>query len=468
MVEETKSDRLIVTQANALAVSAQKMTLQEKRLLLLIISNVRISDNEFTLYHIPISSIVEYLEINDKSIYTEVKVISKKLLSRVLEIEVNDGEWKQFQWVSSSEYKKRENSPIGAACIEIELHKKLHPFLLNLKKRFGSIPLRQIATMHSVNSIRLLEILYFQSHNVNIRELYFDLVDLKKRLGLEGMYNNFAFFRRDVLERARLECSEKSPITFSYKPKKSGRKVIGLDFEIRRNKNKKIIKLPKVIVGDLLERDEPEVEEQAPPPDIPSDFYQQLLNHGLKSNQIRDFLNNPDIGITGIEEGFRYYKRQLDEDKIHSNKSAYLANSIQKKWGEKTLEEKIDEQRKKDIAAARITIEENKNILEKLNKDKNKYLEDKAESIIKSLTPDVKKVLEKECVSLLNDFERKIYNPSNVLKPMKFRSFIRDKFVEDTDEDVLDKIALEKEIYVGAVNGKIQAAKDVLKKHGVV
>ena len=129
------------------------------------------------------------------------------------------------------------------------------------------------------------------------------------------------------------------------KQKKNGRKVIGLEFKISKNLNGKTINLPKTIIGDLLETEEPECEES--PPNIPEDFYNKLLNHGLKPEQIKDFIDTPSIGITGIEEGFRYYKMQLDAAKIHTNKSAYLAHSIQKKWGDRSLEQKQDDEKER-------------------------------------------------------------------------------------------------------------------------
>jgi plasmid replication initiation protein len=139
-------NKLVVTQANALARSAQEMTLQEKRLLLLVISQIRQNDDQLIRYCIPITAIQDYLELNGKDIYTRIKAITKKLLSRVLEIEKPNGKgWQQFQWVSYCEYVQKEESKIEEACVEIQLHDHLRPMLLNLQKHFGSIPLLQIA-----------------------------------------------------------------------------------------------------------------------------------------------------------------------------------------------------------------------------------------------------------------------------------------------------------------------------------
>ena len=106
--------KLVVTQSNALAKSVQKMTLQEKRLLLLVIAHIRKNDNDFLLYHIPIIHIKEYLGANDTGFYDYIRETTRKLLSRVVEIENENGGWEQFQWVSYCQQfpfdlKKRNN-----------------------------------------------------------------------------------------------------------------------------------------------------------------------------------------------------------------------------------------------------------------------------------------------------------------------------------------------------------------------
>ena len=393
MEDETKSDKLILTQANALAMSAQKMTLQEKRLLLLIISKVRMSDNEFKTYYIPISSITEYLKLNDRSIYLEIKSISKKLLSRVLEIEINKGEWKQFQWVSSSEYKKKENSPIGLACLEIELHKKLHPFLLNLKKKFGSIPLQQIATMRSINSIRLLEIIYFQSRSVNKKEIYFDVNDLKKRLGIEGMYKNFASFRCDILERAKKECLEKSPITFTYNLKKSGRKVIGLYFHIEKNSNKKTIELPPGL-KDSFPLSQPEDQKEPQITQIPEEhdqLFKRITFIGISESRANnDILKDAERAIKAIEVAEGYLEKEdSDPRKIYSK--AYSEN-----WSKKSQHQIEKEEKRK----AYKTAEERKEAKKNFENQYIKYKEESIENVRKNLSSDKLKILESQAMQV--------------------------------------------------------------------
>ena len=210
--------------------------------------------------------------------------------------------------------------------------------------------------------------------------------ELKKLLGLkqtnetidpfQEKYVNFKDFNREILERAKRECIERSPITFTYDLEKKGRKVVGLHFLLKRNPNNNIIDLPKntndrfdsieeqvnkLEVSDTQEIENTPTPEPKPELKLDKDLLSNLLHYGLKKHQISEYLNNPKIGLTAIEEGFNYFKKQVDAGKIHSNKSAYLANSISKGWGERTKEQvKID--RKKEIS---IEINEKKEIYER-------------------------------------------------------------------------------------------------------
>jgi hypothetical protein len=167
--------------------------------------------------------------------HSYLKDIVKKLLSRVVMVEDDRGNWKGFQWVSRCEYRIKEDSEVGQAYVKIQLHDDLRPMLLNLRKHFGSVPLLQIAPMPSINSIRVFEILWFTSMKLIKTQLSFWLDDLKKRLALENKYHKFKDFRREILQRAQRDCAEYSPLTFTWTEEKKGRKIAQLHFTLQGN-----------------------------------------------------------------------------------------------------------------------------------------------------------------------------------------------------------------------------------------
>jgi len=260
--------KLVVTEANAMARSIQEMTLQEKRLLLLTISQIRQNDQDFVQYRIPLTVIGEYLEIDQKLIYKVIQEVSTKLMSRVLHVENENGGWEKFQWVSRCRYYSPKESETGESYITMQLHDDLRPMLLNLRKQFGSFPLFDIAPMPSVNSIRAFEILWFTSMRLIKTQLSFWLDDFKKRLGLENKYKNFRDFRKDVLVRAQRDCAKFAPLTFTWEEEKKGRKIVRLDFSLQDNPNyKEPPILPDLISNsDLNTPKLPELTAPAPQP----------------------------------------------------------------------------------------------------------------------------------------------------------------------------------------------------------
>ena len=244
-----KHDKLIITQANQLALSAQKMTLQEKRLAFLLMSLVRREDENFKTYYVPVVSILEYLELpTSKSLYGRLRAICRKFMGRVLDFDDELGGWIQMHWVDRCRFlqKNHRDNPLGVACLEMRLHVDLKPLLLNLKERFGSVAFRQLALMDRFTSMRIAEILFHASYGLKKKQIYFLLDDLKKRLGLEGKYKNFFDFRRDVLEKAQIECQERAPLVFTWDLQKRGKKVVGINFFISKNKNAKIPPPPPI------------------------------------------------------------------------------------------------------------------------------------------------------------------------------------------------------------------------------
>jgi hypothetical protein len=73
VIAKIDQGKLIVTQANKLAEASYSMTLEEKRVVLLIVSLVRKEDGEFKTYRIPITDIRDYLALRSNKLYDDIK-----------------------------------------------------------------------------------------------------------------------------------------------------------------------------------------------------------------------------------------------------------------------------------------------------------------------------------------------------------------------------------------------------------
>jgi plasmid replication initiation protein len=238
-------EKLVVTQANALARSAHSMTLFEKRLIMLVIARIRQVDEEFVTYRIPVTELVRALELTSNRVYEILDDLSDKLLSRVVKVETPGRSFEKFNWVHHFRYVSQKESETSEAYVEIRLHDHLRPLLLRLTKHFNSIPFGQLVALPSVNSIRMLEILFHDSHGLEITTLTYEVEDLKFRLGLEEKYQNFKDFRVNVIDRAQKDLAGSTSLAFTYMPVKSGRKVTHVAFKLKANP----------VVGQLSEKD---------------------------------------------------------------------------------------------------------------------------------------------------------------------------------------------------------------------
>ncbi len=360
-------NKLVVTQANKLARAHQVMSLQEKRLLLLLISKVRKDDEDFKTYQIPVTEIRGFLGLEkDKDFHNRIREITERLFQRYVKIITGDNPkgWKLLHWVSKAEYIPRDHKENihGQAYLELELHKEMQPLILQLTERFSQIPFSQLLSIPSFNSVRLFELLYADSLGLKKHKITYDLVDLKNRIGVSGKYPNYTNFNKYVLQRAQRDLKNSTAIYFTYKPIKSGRKVTDIEFIVFSNKKLE------------LEKKNKEIEEKPK----------------KKPEQTKSISKNPDLERKLIAAGWRggadkiieQYGAELVEEtlKLAKERQAQLANTskaiknlgglinkfLREGTAKEALELKKNKKQEKDIAgyAEKITNSYHKQRLE--------------------------------------------------------------------------------------------------------
>ena len=232
-VQTVDISKLVVTQSNDLARAKYSMSLQEQRLVLILIAMVRQDHDEFYRYRIPIADLPQIFGVPSNHIYGIAKEVCEKLMSRVVRKEVKGG-WDMFQWLFRAKYREHMEEFNGAG-IELQIHEDMRPYLLELKKRFASLPLYHLAHLPSFHDIHLFLILWHESHSLARTKFYIALDDLKTRLDVEDNYYNFNDFKRRILEKAQKDFAKLTPMRFDWKTETRGRKVIGLHFTVSAN-----------------------------------------------------------------------------------------------------------------------------------------------------------------------------------------------------------------------------------------
>ncbi|MBF0168842.1 MAG: replication initiation protein [Alphaproteobacteria bacterium] len=232
VVSKIDRNKLVVTQANKLAEASYTMTLEEKRILLLLVSLVRREDKDFKTYRIPITDIRDYLGLRTNKLYEDIKRVAEALLSRVLHIPEEGEGWLKVGWVSSARYVPKGYRGAEVACLDLSFSPEMKPYLLELKAHFSSYMLQNVAGLRSFYSIRLYEILKSRRH---MKSVSFNVPEIRKILKAEKKYGNYKDFRNRVILIAQNELAEKTDIAFEYCETRKGRKVVGVSFSIRDN-----------------------------------------------------------------------------------------------------------------------------------------------------------------------------------------------------------------------------------------
>lgn len=225
-------ENAVVTRHNKLIEARYHLTVQEKRLVLWLLSEIQPGDTELNIFRIGVSDFAKFVGIDgNKKIYEELAVITERLLNRTsFSIQDVDDRGKKtithVKWIASVKYF------FGYGYVDIEISKQLLPYLFDLKREFTSLQLRHAVALSSFYAIRLYELLK-QYESIRTRECTIN--ELREYFGIcEGKYKFYKDLRTYTVDIAVREINEKTDILVSYEEKKDGRRVGSLLFTIRR------------------------------------------------------------------------------------------------------------------------------------------------------------------------------------------------------------------------------------------
>jgi len=233
-----------VTFVNSLAWACYSMTLEEKRILSWLISEIRMNDKEFKTHTLDLTELYQFLALTKGgSTYTAAARATKRLVGRVVEIEkVSDGEvveLLQFPFLSKAHYKLT-----GEGTVSMRLNDEAAPYLLNIAGNYTEVEFRILMTFHSFYSCRLYEIAKCELNKSHKRRVSVTVPLSKARdvFGIEkNWYRVFGNFSEKVLKPACRELTQKSDLDVSFVTKRVGRKVGKIVLTISRKPGAEIM-----------------------------------------------------------------------------------------------------------------------------------------------------------------------------------------------------------------------------------
>ena len=225
-----------IWQDNALTVARYEMTETEKNILYMVVASVEKSDPLNKKYQVSVKEMAEVT--GSKGLMLEAyKQATRKLLTRVFETTLSDGDLLQATFISSARYKK------GTGIIEIGLSDEVRPFYIDLHKKFTKVQLVAAISLNSTYAKRIYELLCMFK-NMKDKTFRRDLVELKTMLNVidsktgKDSYSSWTRFQQRVLDVAFREINGHTDLTFKYKPiygdrPGRGRKpVVEVEFEV--------------------------------------------------------------------------------------------------------------------------------------------------------------------------------------------------------------------------------------------
>jgi len=217
----------IVVKSNILIDGRIRLTAQEQKIVLGMISKIKRTDPPDKEYRMHIPDFLFMLDTKRTAIYTEGKEIISKLMEKVIYLKTDTG-LLIISFLSSAEFYE------GKSYVDFKFDNKLMPYLFYLKERFTTYQIENIVQCRSVYSIKMYEIL---KSFEGIGERKISLSDLKHMLDIDkNQYKRFSNLKSRVLEPARKEIDKFTDISFSYEKIKSGRSIAGVHFFIGTHK----------------------------------------------------------------------------------------------------------------------------------------------------------------------------------------------------------------------------------------
>lgn len=237
------TNRNVVKVEHSLNTARYSLTPVETDLVLKMVAEIKNEDEDFKPYSFKVTDLEGYFGKQlDRRTLNEM---ARNLMKKPITINKGSDGFLVCNWVSSFEYKAK------MGLIELSFDPKLKPYLLQLQDElYLKTDLRQILQLPSEHAKRIYMLLkqweLKGSLEVEIAE-WQTILETKKTMRVYGT------FKKSVLDVAVKHINEKTDLTVSYEPKKTGRAYTHLVWKIRTKPSTRRDELPKFKVWFLKE-----------------------------------------------------------------------------------------------------------------------------------------------------------------------------------------------------------------------
>ncbi len=235
-----KNHKKLVRKSNDIVAVKNNLSVAEVKILTLILEQIKTTDTEFTVYSLSVKGYEN--STNTIDAYKLMKKVIKRLMSRVFELP-NE---KLVNLFHSAQY------IAGQGIIQIELHKDMKPYFLELKRNYTQYESRFLLCLKSKYSIRFYE--YFKKE-LGLKKskkisIFLDIEQLREKLMVKNKFKQIGELKKRALNSSKEEINKNTDIEFDYLDIKNGRKIIAFQF-IVKVKESKPVEEPVEVIEDV-------------------------------------------------------------------------------------------------------------------------------------------------------------------------------------------------------------------------
>lgn len=297
---------VVVFQHNNLIEARYSLTLQEKRLILWLISKIQPEEEDFKKHKLSVQEFMNLMELKGKANYKELQKITLGLMKKVLVIKKPEEKTlTQVNWINYAHYEE------GTGRIELAFSDVMKPFLLHLKSQFTAIEVTDLMQFKSIHAIRIYELLK-QYQDIGERILSID--EIRECCGVQNKLKQYGEFEKRLLLISQREINEKSDIKFDFERIKKGRKIVAIKFILSKNKAYEL--------KNNIENQNQELKKKPP-------LYDALKEFGLSTRITNQMIK--EYNEQTIQDAIKAVDVQISKG-IVRNPKAMLLTAIKEHW----------------------------------------------------------------------------------------------------------------------------------------
>ena len=304
-----KNPRKYIVKSNSLVEARYRLSLQESHVIYWLLTQIRHDDEDFKPHQMSIVEFSKMIGVEVDNQYSKLRDVTQNLMRRILNIyEHEKNEWLQVAWLSSARYQGKKGIVI------LKFDPDLKPYLLKLQSHFTKIDLVDTMKLKSVHSIRMFELL-LQYLIIGNRKITIE--DLRFLCGIQQKeYIGYNMLKRKVIDRAKTEINTKTEYEIDYTEIKESRKVVAIDWTIKKKRIQPEGTAEKVRQLQKEYRSE-------------SVIVESLIEYGFSRAIAKRFIT--DNGEDVVSDALKAVNIQVERGQV-KNPRAMIQTAIKERW----------------------------------------------------------------------------------------------------------------------------------------